>query len=335
MDQLFIHELFWTAVMAAVFSFLVFKLVSMATCGGDCGSHSHSDSNSKNDVTMEELQWRQNLEVDSFQTQNRVQFAQGTVANFHEFDLKTVELPEFTESKNVAQEMVKECCQKKEGELNKVVELAGKSEVMVEKEAMIDDNEVIAEFEEEKRVVESESNIRDEEVVDIDDEEEEEEEDWEGIERSELEKLFAEAAKSVDNLESGSLGSDLHMELYGLHKVATEGPCRQPQPMALMVSARAKWNAWQRLGNMSPDVAMERYVDLLSDKVPKWMEDNSIGDSKMESPDAGISSTLDPDLSTFSPYHPKFTDERNPEPEPCVKGVDVTGGSSLENKAKE
>lgn len=31
------------------------------------------------------------------------------------------------------------------------------------------------------------------------------------------------------------------MELYGLHKIATEGSCKEAQPMAIMVTARAKW----------------------------------------------------------------------------------------------
>jgi len=67
--------------------------------------------------------------------------------------------------------------------------------------------------------------------------------DWEGIERSELEKEFMAATEFVtnecDRLES--VGSNVKMELYGLHKVATEGPCREPQPMPLKLSARAKW----------------------------------------------------------------------------------------------
>lgn len=67
--------------------------------------------------------------------------------------------------------------------------------------------------------------------------------DWEGIERSELEKEFMAATEFVNNegdrLES--VGSNVKMELYGLHKVATEGPCREPQPMPLKLSARAKW----------------------------------------------------------------------------------------------
>nr|GEZ65214.1 FERM/acyl-CoA-binding protein, 3-helical bundle [Tanacetum cinerariifolium] len=39
-----------------------------------------------------------------------------------------------------------------------------------------------------------------------------------------------------------SLESDAQMEFYGLHKVATEGPCQEDQPMALKVSVRAKWD---------------------------------------------------------------------------------------------
>ncbi|KAF7830562.1 subtilisin-like protease SBT1.7 [Senna tora] len=117
------------------------------------------------------------------------------------------------------------------------------------------------------------------------------EDDWEGIERSELEKVFMAATEFIvgnDTVES--IGSDVQMELYGLHKIATEGPCREPQPMPLKLSARAKWyqtflpslhfcqqsmNAWQKLGNMNPEVAMEQYVTLLSDKVPGWEQGNS------------------------------------------------------------
>lgn len=70
------------------------------------------------------------------------------------------------------------------------------------------------------------------------------EEEWEGIERSELEKRFDALASMVasgsgDVLER--IGSDVQMQLYGLHKVATEGPCHQAQPSVLKVSARAKW----------------------------------------------------------------------------------------------
>ncbi|XP_074349846.1 uncharacterized protein LOC141689455 isoform X2 [Apium graveolens] len=72
-----------------------------------------------------------------------------------------------------------------------------------------------------------------------------EDDDWEGIERSDLEKVFAAAANYVDNGGKAdkllNLGNDEQMQLYGLHKVAMEGPCYEGQPMALKINARAKW----------------------------------------------------------------------------------------------
>ncbi|KAK1366900.1 Acyl-CoA-binding domain 3 [Heracleum sosnowskyi] len=103
-----------------------------------------------------------------------------------------------------------------------------------------------------------------------------EDDDWEGIERSDLEKVFAAAANYVENGGKTdkllNLRNDEQMQLYALQKIAMEGPCYEGQPMALKINARAKWNAWQKLGNMSPEVAMEQYVSLLSDKDPGWKE---------------------------------------------------------------
>ncbi|KAK1325484.1 Acyl-CoA-binding domain-containing protein 1 [Acorus calamus] len=67
------------------------------------------------------------------------------------------------------------------------------------------------------------------------------EDEWEGIERSELEERFREAAASVNESVLSKLSRDLQLRLYGLRKVAMEGPCHEPRPMALMVAARAKW----------------------------------------------------------------------------------------------
>ncbi|XP_077246571.1 uncharacterized protein LOC143886479 isoform X2 [Tasmannia lanceolata] len=71
-----------------------------------------------------------------------------------------------------------------------------------------------------------------------------EDDDWEGVERSELEKRFGAVAKFVVSGNCDILskvGNDVKMELYGLHKVAMEGPCSEPQPSMLKLSARAKW----------------------------------------------------------------------------------------------
>lgn len=120
------------------------------------------------------------------------------------------------------------------------------------------------------------------------------EEDWEGIERSELEKKFARAMNFVEcKGKEGRLlkgGRDLMMQLYGLEKIAMEGSCHEPQPMALKLSARAKWNAWQRLGNLTREDAMEQYVSLLSDNIPEWMEDHSSVERKSSSSQTAVDS---------------------------------------------
>ncbi|KAI8548602.1 hypothetical protein RHMOL_Rhmol07G0285700 [Rhododendron molle] len=130
----------------------------------------------------------------------------------------------------------------------------------------------------------------------------EEDDDWEGIERSELSEVFAAAAKYVASGRKderlSNMGSDVQMQLYGLHKVAVEGPCYEPQPMAIKISSRAKWNAWQRMGNMDPEVAREQYIALLSDKVPGWMEGKSSGDDSADSLESGIHAAPSREIST-------------------------------------
>jgi acyl-CoA-binding protein len=70
-------------------------------------------------------------------------------------------------------------------------------------------------------------------------------EDWEGVECTELDEAFSAAtafvaAAAADRL-SEKVSSDAQLRLYGLYKIATEGPCSAPQPSALKVTARAKW----------------------------------------------------------------------------------------------
>ncbi|XP_042419286.1 acyl-CoA-binding domain-containing protein 3-like [Zingiber officinale] len=110
------------------------------------------------------------------------------------------------------------------------------------------------------------------------------EDDWEGIECSDLEKLFGVAAEFVASEKGGNavckLSNEVQLQLYGLHKVATEGPCYGPKPMALMGSARSKWHAWQRLGNISPEAAMEEYISLLANSIPGWIVHQTMAQPK-------------------------------------------------------
>lgn len=130
------------------------------------------------------------------------------------------------------------------------------------------------------------------------------EDEWEGIEKSELEKLFSVATEyavsSSGAVALAGLSSDVQMELYGLFKIATEGRCYESQPLPLNFSARTKWQAWQRLGNMAPEVAMEHYLNLLSKYIPGWVEVKSGEDAKCakgnDSPIAGLPDSGSSDL---------------------------------------
>jgi hypothetical protein len=71
-------------------------------------------------------------------------------------------------------------------------------------------------------------------------------EEWEGIERSEVEKRFgaaaAFAASGAGAAALSKLDSDVQLQLQGLLKVAIDGPCYDSvQPLTLRPSSRAKW----------------------------------------------------------------------------------------------
>lgn len=162
----------------------------------------------------------------------------------------------------------------------------------------------------------------------------EDDEDWEGIERSELEKVFAQAVNFVDKDERAwNLGGDVKMKLYGLHKVAMEGPCHEPQPMALKFSARSKWNAWQKLGSMSREMAMELYIALLSDQILGWLGDNAPGGSEPNSLGGGKTSNPQHDLSILPLHQPNCTNERTSKLDYGTTRVDE--GSNYSHKDKE
>ncbi|KAK9163719.1 hypothetical protein Syun_004621 [Stephania yunnanensis] len=132
---------------------------------------------------------------------------------------------------------------------------------------------------------EKEVEIAEKEGLLVDDNDNDDDDDgWEGIERSGIEKRFDAAVKFVeDNSDCLSkLDGNARMQLYALCKAAIEGPCYEPPPMALMVSARAKWNAWRKLGNMSPAVAMEQYIFILSEGIPGWEGEKSDKDCDRE-----------------------------------------------------
>jgi acyl-CoA-binding protein len=97
--------------------------------------------------------------------------------------------------------------------------------------------------------------------------------DWEGVESTELEELFGAASTYVTSLVTlpgVKPSSDAMLQLYAYYKIATEGPCSTIQPSAFQPTARAKWTAWQKLGSMPQEEAMEQYVAVLTEIDPTW-----------------------------------------------------------------
>lgn len=135
-----------------------------------------------------------------------------------------------------------------------------------------------------KEEEEGESLLAGEEDSDDDD-------DWEGVESSELEELFGAAtafvAATAADRNSAKVSSELQLQLYGFYKIATEGPCTQPQPSALKMTARAKWNAWQKLGAMPAEEAMDKYVAIVCELYPSWADGSTMKHKGEGSSDSG------------------------------------------------
>ncbi|NXJ91519.1 ECI2 isomerase, partial [Corythaixoides concolor] len=78
-------------------------------------------------------------------------------------------------------------------------------------------------------------------------------------------------------------GNETKLKLYALFKQATEGPCSSPKPGMLDFVKKAKWDAWNSLGNLSQDNARQKYTELVSSLVTA----ESAGREKDASPEQG------------------------------------------------
>ncbi|PNF29158.1 hypothetical protein B7P43_G11862 [Cryptotermes secundus] len=80
------------------------------------------------------------------------------------------------------------------------------------------------------------------------------------------EEKFRAAVNVIRNLpKNGSYqpSHELMLRFYAYFKQATEGPCVTPRPAFWEVVKKMKWEAWNKLGNMSREEAMNNYVEEL------------------------------------------------------------------------
>lgn len=77
---------------------------------------------------------------------------------------------------------------------------------------------------------------------------------------SNFEQSFRDAAARIMTRKTQPPNADL-LILYGLYKQSTQGDCNIPQPWAVQVEARAKWDAWNKYNGMERMNAMRNYID--------------------------------------------------------------------------
>ncbi|XP_052803068.1 acyl-CoA-binding domain-containing protein 5-like isoform X2 [Mya arenaria] len=71
---------------------------------------------------------------------------------------------------------------------------------------------------------------------------------------------------------------EMMLTFYGYYKQATEGPCKLPKPSFWDVVKKAKWDAWNKLGDMKREHAMDKYVEELKKIVEAMPQTQVVGD---------------------------------------------------------
>ena len=66
--------------------------------------------------------------------------------------------------------------------------------------------------------------------------------------------------RALLNLGSYKPSPNMMLHFYSLYKQATEGRCNRTKPWSFDIVNKAKWEAWNKLGDMSKEEAMRNYV---------------------------------------------------------------------------
>lgn len=80
---------------------------------------------------------------------------------------------------------------------------------------------------------------------------------------SSLQDRFSQAQTDVNGLAQRP-DNDTMLKLYAFYKQATQGDVTGEQPGSFDFVRRAKFDAWSEIKGMSPEAAMQHYVDLVT-----------------------------------------------------------------------
>lgn len=87
---------------------------------------------------------------------------------------------------------------------------------------------------------------------------------------SDLKAKFEDAVNYVKNATGDFQPSnDLKLQMYALFKQGSDGDVKGKKPGMMDLVGKAKYQAWEKLKGLSPDEAMQKYVDLVEDMKKK------------------------------------------------------------------
>jgi diazepam-binding inhibitor (GABA receptor modulator, acyl-CoA-binding protein) len=81
---------------------------------------------------------------------------------------------------------------------------------------------------------------------------------------ADLKTQFETAQADVKKLEDDP-GNAAKLKLYALFKQATAGDVDGKRPGMMDMVARAKWDAWNETKGMSPEAAIQAYIDYVEE----------------------------------------------------------------------
>lgn len=93
------------------------------------------------------------------------------------------------------------------------------------------------------------------------------------MEMNTTEELFNKASDYVQSI-ADQINSNILLELYGLYKQSTVGKCNTIKPSFFNMRASSKWNAWNDLKDMPQTIAMDLYIEKLTNLYPNWCDNN-------------------------------------------------------------
>lgn len=210
------QELVFTITLSLIVSLLIAKLFSLSS----------ASSSDVDDEKIDNQEWVVCDKTDKDLSFENDDLGSGVVIDDHDDDLSVFkvfdEMPERSEVENYVKTDEGNVV---ESDLGSLMQEECVESISVQHEPVVIDFGVV--------------KVEEQDVICEDDD------DWQGIETTELEKRFGAAVAFMGSKSSGErvglMDNDVKVELYGLQKVANEGSCFEPQPMALKVSARANW----------------------------------------------------------------------------------------------